>query len=72
MEDAYLAAIKISNPQFNVLSEFNDKIYLTQCLTFANENNDYFQSEMAKLFNGNGIIKKAPVKTFDRSLVKSS
>ena len=55
-----------------MLSEFNDKIYLTQCLTFANENNDYFQSEMSKLFDGKGIIKKAPVKTFGRCLVKSS
>ena len=72
VKDAYLAAIKISNPQFDVLTQFNDKIYLTQCLAFANENNDYFQSEMKKLFNGKGAIKKAPVKTFDRCLVKSS
>ena len=72
VKDAYLAATKISNPQFNVLSQFNDKIYLTQCLTFANENNDYFQSEMAKLFDGKGELRKAPVKTFDRCLVKSS
>ena len=72
IKDAYLTATKICNPQFNVLSEFNDKIYLTQCLTFANENNDYFQSQVKKIFNGKGTIKKAPVKTFDRCLVKSS
>ena len=72
LKNAYGAAIKIDNAQFNVLSEFNDKIYLTQCLTFANENNDYFQGEMKKLFGGKGKFQEAPVKTYDRCLVKSS
>ena len=70
--NAYVTATKIDNPSFNVLSEFNDKMYLTQCLTFANENNDYFQSEMKKLFDGKGKFQEAPVKTYDRCLVKSS
>ena len=34
--------------------------------------NDYFQCEMAKVFDGKGSFKKAPVKTFDRCLTKSS
>ena len=42
IENAYITAAKISNPEYNVFAEFNDKIYLTQCITFANENNDFF------------------------------
>ena len=87
IKNAYITATKISNPDYNVFAEFNDKIYLVQCITFANENNEYFQSEIKKLFkikkSGNdkeeylfgltkASIKEAPVKTYDRCLVKSS
>ena len=74
IKDAYSIATKMSNPEYNVLSEFNDKVYLTQCLTFANENNKYFQNEMKKWFSKKtrGLMKEAPVKLYDRCLVKSS
>ena len=84
IEDAFISATKISNSDYNVFSEFNDKIYLTQCLSFANEHNTYSQSEMKKLFFKTdsdseylfGLtsesIKEAPVKTYDRCLAKSS
>ena len=71
-KNTYVTAARISNPEYNVFAEFNDKIYLTQCLTFANENNKYFQSEMKKLFRFHGTPQAAPVKTYDRCLVKSS
>ena len=76
VKNAFVTAAKISNPEYNVLAEFNDKIYLTQCIAFANENNEYFQSEIKALFrkspNFNGSITGAPVKSYDRCLVKSS
>ena len=82
IKDAYVTASKISNPDYNVLSEFNDKIYLIQCLTFANENNMYFQSEIKKIFSKTAdeylfgltknSIKEAPVKAYDRCIAKSS
>ena len=75
IKDVYLIASTISSHDFNLLAEFNDKVYLTQCLTFANGNNEYFQSEMRQLLaeaNAAGVVKEAPVKVFDRCLVKSS
>ena len=43
-------------------------------LTFSHSENERFQSEICRIFEDekNGTIQKAPVKTFDRCLVKSS
>ena len=54
---------------YDMISEYNDKVYLTQCLTFAHQNNEYFQQEIYKY---NFWRTKAPVKKYDRCLVKSN
>lgn len=60
--------------EYDILSEFNTKVYLTQCLTFAHENNGYFQNEMKKYFakDSNCVYSKASVKLYDRCLIKSN
>ena len=58
---------------YSMLNEFNDKVYLTQCLSFANENNGAFQSIMNEYFsNNNGKYSFAPVKTYARCLIKAN
>ena len=59
---------------YNILDEHNSKLYLTRCLTFSHANNSYFQEEMKKVFakHKNGVFSPAPVKTFERCLVKSN
>ena len=67
-----------SHSSFNIEFENNTKIYLTKCLTFAHINNETFQSQMKEYFESNdkfGIkcqYAKAPVKTYDRCVVKST
>ena len=58
---------------FNVPFENNSKVYSTQCLTFAHSNNIKFQEEMKWYFKRyNCQYQSAPVKTYDRILVKST
>ena len=59
---------------FNVFNEFNQKIYITQCLTFAHEYNTLFQNLVSQAFESD---KKAqfdggPVKQYARCLVKAN
>ena len=76
IKDGYSIATRIDNLGFDVLTELNDKVYLTQCLTFAHANKEHFDSEIKEIFgkdpDGLGTIRKAPVKLYDRCLVKSS
>ena len=69
IKEVYVITADNWSPDYDVSSEFNDKVYITQCLAFAHENNHYFQDEMKKLLKN---TKSAPVKTYDRCLVKSS
>ena len=69
IKEIYVISSNNWNPDYDIASEFNDKVYLTQCLAFAQENNQYFQDEMKKLLKN---TKSAPVKTYDRCFVKSS
>ena len=71
-KNTYSIACQMENPDYNVLSEFNDKVYLTQCLTFANENKPDFDSTIKEMFKDCGTVRQAPVKLYDRCLVKSS
>ena len=58
---------------FDIFSEINLKIYLTQCLLFAHKMNDTFQKEVRKLATtGSPKFKAAPVKMYDRCVVKAN
>ena len=59
---------------FDVMFETNTKTYLTQCLAYSHTNNSYFQNEMNKIFNNydNCIYQSAPVKLYDRCVIKST
>ena len=62
------------NDNYDIMTEHNSKVYLTQCLTFAHDNNFKFQNEMKKIFTIHGKCKfmTAPVKTYHRCLIKSN
>ena len=58
---------------FDLISECNDKIYLPRCISFAVENNVYFQSQMQDVFgSGSGKYQSGTVKSYDRCLIKSN
>ena len=60
---------------FDFVAEHNDKVYLTRAIAFAVENNTYFQKKMFALFVSNvdePQVRQAPIKTYDRCLVKSN
>ena len=69
IKELYIISADNWNPNYDISSEYNDKVYVTQCLVFAQENSQYFQDEMKKLFKN---AKIAPVKTYDRCVMKSS
>ena len=65
---------------YDMFQEYNSKIYLTKLLILSNKMNIYFQSDMSKLFNekigdvlsdGTLHFQSAPVKLFERCVVKS-
>ena len=62
------------NDNYDLFTQHNSKVYLTQCLTFAHANNSTFQSEMQKIFRMQKKCKfmVAPVKTYHRCLIKSN
>ena len=62
------------NDNYNVMSEHNNKLYLTMCLTFAHGNNNYYQNAMKKIFKTHEkcVFNEAPVKTYERCLIKSN
>ena len=67
------------NDNFDIKNELDTKVYLTRCLTFSHANNEHFQNEMSKIFNDINkelkiqcVFAKAPVKTYDRCVVKSN
>ena len=62
------------NINYDVLTEHNSKVYLTQCLTFSHANNNIFQNEMKTIFETHDKCKymSAPVKTYHRCLIKSN
>ena len=59
---------------FDVFSEFTTKVYLTKCLVFAHANNGIFQNKMKEYFSldKNASFASAPVKKYDRCVIKSS
>ena len=65
-KEIYLMKCAINeNSDYDILSEHNNKVYLTQCLSFAHSNNNIFQNEMKKIFATHDKCKymPAPVKT---------
>ena len=72
-----VAATQQNSSHFDVIFENNTKTYLTQLLSFAHENNNRFQKEMSRVFAdkekyANSIYQAAPVKLYDRCVVKAT
>ena len=65
------AAKKSRDEAFDVMNETNVKMYLTKCLMIAHASNKEFQSKMKNLLSNYGKYQSAPVKTYDRCVVKS-
>ena len=63
------------NDNYDVISQHNTNVYLTQLLSFSHLNNKYFQNRMSEIFDNrkkNIYFSQAPVKTYDRCLIKAS
>ena len=63
------------NENYDIISEYNNKLYLTQCLPFAHANNKTFHQAMQDEFGRNSpslYFAPAPVKQYDRCLIKSN
>ena len=72
--DLYLIAATIEDDNdvksdYDVKAEFKNKVYITKCLTFAHQSSGKFINVL-KSFSWNGELHAAPVKKFDRCLVK--
>ena len=61
---------------FNIFFEYDCRVYLTQCLTFAHANNTRLTNELSKLFTDEMVgaleVTFAPVKTYDRCVMKAT
>ena len=61
------------NDNYDIMSEHNNKVYLTQCLTFAHINNNPFQRQMKEYFSDVQCeYASAPVKMYDRCVMKAT
>ena len=72
--NAHMGLSDKEKDNYDVFLSQNNRVYLTQCLTFAHANSGYFQHEMSKYFDNDKNCQycKASVKTYDRCLIKSS
>ena len=75
-ENLYLLTthMKSTKNNFDVFSEYTTKIYLTNCLLFAHSFNSTFQAIIKEFFtndNTSCIYQSAPVKKYERCIIKS-
>ena len=55
--------------EHNIVKDSRDVLYLTQCLTFALQNNECFHQDKREY---KLLRAKAPAKKYDRCLIKSN
>ena len=77
--DAYNSQNTTSQIDYDIISEYNEKIYLTQVLSYGHQNYPYFIEQLSNYFtneenenNKNCVFTKAPVKLYDRCLIKAT
>ena len=59
---------------YDLFNEYNNRVYITQLLTYAHRNNGKFQNVMKDIFAEDPDAKyaPAPVKTYDRCIIKAN